>query len=316
MAVESSAIVAPPTPPRIERPAPKGPARSAPSIADLILLAGSVRSELAEATGRSRLDLPLDGSQTLLNHWQRQVTQWGGLQGSSSGAVRVLVQPSSPFPASMAESAGVMPRMERDLRECRGTGGLLRDLADDYEDDQWLLVATAAQVLMEPLDSLVSCLGRIDGDVRLLAHADGTPVGLMLVRCGCLRGLEPIGFIDFKEQGLPRLARSHQVGFALRKQPTGLPVRTHRDYLRAVRWHHLRQACPAVLLDPFAEDWRSAFHVIEAGAFVEPSARLHDAMVLRGGRIERGATVVRSIVCPGAVVPRGQVVIDQMVRPR
>lgn len=303
---------------RVTRPVEQAQSRSGARlrIADVILLAGSVRSDLAEAAGRSRLDLPLDRNDTFLNHWQRELAQWMSDGDQAACALRVLVQPSSPLPSSASESSSLRPRLEIDPHECRGTGGLLRDLSADYDGHQWLLVATAAQVLLEPLDGLIASLREVEGDVRLMAHADGTPVGLMLVRSGCLRGLEKIGFIDFKEQGLPRIARDHRVGFVMRKQPTGLPVRTHRDYIRAVRWHHLRRANPAALLDPFAEDWRSTFSVVEPGAEVHPSARLHDCVVLREGRVEADATVVRSVVCPGAVVPRGRVVVDQLVRAR
>lgn len=282
-------------------------------IAAIVLLAGCVRSELAMSACRSRLDLPLDGSDTLLNHWQHHIADWTG-EDMPRCPVRVLVPQASVSPCSGRKTQDSPLLIEFDPQDCRGTGGLLRDLASAYEDDQWLLVASAAQVLLEPLESLVARLRASDGDVRLMAHGDGTPVGLMLIRCGCLRVIEPIGFVDLKEQGLPRIARTHRVSLVMNARPTGLPVTTLRDYLRAVRWHHLRQGDPAMLLNPFAEDWRSAFSTIEQGAEVDPSARLHDSVVLRGGHVGRNATLVRCVVCPGGVVSRGKVVIDQLIR--
>ncbi len=41
-----------------------------------------------------------------------------------------------------------------------------------------------------------------------------------------------------------------------------------------------------------------AFAIVEAGAVVDPRAHVHDAIVLKGGMVESGAVVVRSIVCP------------------
>lgn len=289
-------------------------AQGALRIEALVLLAGCVRSELAESAGRSRLDLPLDVNETVLNHWQRHIADWTGDEPQSRCPVRVLVPQASASPLSGQGMQESSLRIEYDPQDCRGTGGLLHDLAAGYEDDQWLLVATASQVLLEPLATLVNRLRSIDGDVRLMAHGDGTPVGLMLIRCGCLRVIEPIGFVDLKEQSLPRIARTHRVNLVMNAQPTGLPITTRRDYIRAVRWHHLRRGSPAMVPNPFTEDWRSAFQTIEAGANVDPSVRLHDSIVLRGARVARDVTLVRSIVCPGASVSRGQVLIDQLVR--
>ena len=62
-----------------------------------------------------------------------------------------------------------------------------------------------------------------------------------------------------------------------------------------------------------AEDWKPTFALCEAGAVVDPSARLHDSVVLRGGRVEYGAVLVRSVVCPGGVVRRERTAVDQFV---
>ena len=95
-----------------------------------------------------------------------------------------------------------------------------------------------------------------------------------------------------------------------------MPLLTCRDYLRAMRQHHLRRSNPQVLHDPFAEDWRCGFSVIEAGAVVDPTVHLHDSVVLRSARVEAGATVVRSLVSSGVVVAKNQVVTDQLLAPQ
>ena len=287
------------------------------NIEAVILLAGSVRrNELVEATGRARLDLPLDERETVLNQWQRQTADWLKSAGQGERPLRVLIDRVAPvLPRSAVAIPGAPLSIETDPQECRGTGGLLRDLAVDFDDESWLLVATGAQVLLEPLAALVVRLSAVEGDVRLLAHADGTPVGIMLVRCGCLRKLDRIGFVDMKEQALPRIAKSHRVGVVMCNNPTSLPLLTYRDYLRAMRQCHLRRSNPQVLHDPFAEDWRCGFGVIEPGAQIDGSVHLHDSVVLRAARVEAGATVVRSVVCSGAVIKRNQVVIDQLVEP-
>jgi hypothetical protein len=42
---------------------------------------------------------------------------------------------------------------------------------------------------------------------------------------------------------------------------------------------------------------------------------VHDSVVLKGGSVEGGAVVVRSIVCPGGVVRRDRSAVDQFVCP-
>ena len=65
--------------------------------------------------------------------------------------------------------------------------------------------------------------------------------------------------------------------------------------------------------DPFAEEWKSTFSIIEPGAQADPTARIHDSVVLRGGRVEAGATLVHSVVCVGGVVRRKQMVTDRVI---
>lgn len=286
------------------------------AIEAVVLLGGSVRrNELVDATCRSRLDLPLDDDGTVLNQWQRQVSQWLRVSETGRKPLRVVLDNMFSVSPKSAVADQLAPlHIERDPQDCRGTGGLLRDLAADYDDDHWLLVATAAQLLLEPLEDMVQRLTAIKGDVRILAHADGTPVSLMLVRCGCLRVIDRVGFVDLKEQGLRRIARTHLVGVAMSQQPTAMPLVTARDYLRAMRQHHLRRFNPHLLHDPFAEDWRCGFGVVEQPGQLDASVHLHDSVVLQGAQIGKGATIVRSLVCGGAVVESGKVVMDQLVR--
>ena len=140
-------------------------------------------------------------------------------------------------------------------------------------------------------------------------------MGLTLVRCGCLRGISPVGFVDFKEQALPAIAASHRVRVVHRPGLTGLSVRTAAGYLAAVRHEHLAIKGDAPTGHPFEEDHASAFGLAEAGANVHPSAWLHGSVVLRGGQVGRGVVLVRSVVCPGGHVHEGQVVCDQVVAP-
>src|SRR5438309_1569651 len=72
-------------------------------------------------------------------------------------------------------------------------------------------VILLAGVVLTDLASLVMRLAESSADIALLAEPDGSPTGLMLVRCGTLRQISPIGFVDLNEQALPAIASKHVV---------------------------------------------------------------------------------------------------------
>lgn len=280
----------------------------------LVLLGGSVRpSPLTAAAGRSILDLPLDESGSLLNFWLSQGVEVTRLASLARLPVRVLVNGASHEPTTAHEKYYGTFRVERDLSEYRGTGGVLRDVAADYADDDLILVATAAQILLDPLSPIAAALARQGGDVNLVSHEDGTPSGVMLVRCGALRQIAVTGFVDMKEQALPQIASRFDVRVLRRRRPTGLPVRTLEDYVQALRFHHRRRSGKPFVADPMAEDFSPAFSLVEAGAQVDPAARVHDSVVLAGGSVGPGAVLVRCLVCPGAVVKKDRTAVDEFV---
>jgi len=283
----------------------------------VVLLAGSVRQgRLGFQIGRPVFDLPLDQGQTILNYWRHETQGLASAVRHANLPVRILIDRTAPEPppGSYGPATGAAPvEVERDPLDFRGTGGVLRDLAARFADDDLLLVANAAQVLMEGLADLTLEMVATRGDVAIISHADGTPSGLLLVRCGALRELPQTGFIDMKEQALPMIAANHQVAVLERKHPSALPVLTLADYITAVRRHHQRRAGKTHIAGPFAEDWESEFSIVEDGADVHSRARLHDSVVLRGGRVEIDAVLAHSVVCPGGVLRRGQMAVDALV---
>jgi hypothetical protein len=281
----------------------------------IVLLGGSVRSSpLIDACDRSLLDLPLDAEGSVFNHWLKHATELARHAELQSLPVRVMVNRNAPEPISAAATYYGKFRVERDLSEYRGTGGVLRDLAADYGDDDLILVCNAAQVLLDPLVAIATALDRKDGDITLVAHEDGTPSGVQLVRCNTLRMIPDVGFVDMKEQALPLIASKHEVTVLHCRRPTALPIaRNLGDYIAAMRHYHRRSQGKPAVSDPLAEDWQPAFAIVEQGASIDASAHIHDAVVLKGGVVEKGAVVVRSIVCPGGVVRKDRPAVDQLV---
>lgn len=284
----------------------------------LVLLGGTVLTgQLSTRTGRPIFDLPLEADKTILDHWRCEALTLRALNGGSDVPVRVMINRNAPERSNGGNGGhghdGLAPiRVERDPFDYRGTGGVLRDLAAEFADEDLLLVANAAQVLTEPLAAIAVELAQAGGDVSLISHLDGTPSGLMLVRCQALRGLPATGFVDMKEQALPLISRNYDVTVVHRHQPTGLPVRTLDNYIEALRTHHKSMQGKATG-GAFAEDWEPTFVIVENGARVDPAARLHDAVVLSGGLVEADACAVHSIVCAGGVLRRSQMVVDNFV---
>ena len=300
--------------------------RSLDGLRALVLLGGSVwTGQLGSLTGRPVFDLPLETSCSILDLWRREAMTLASLIGEPI-PVRVMINRNAPErPAGMdrphpngngngADRLSPL-RIESDPFDYRGTGGVLRDLAAQYGDEDMLLVANAAQVLTEPLISLATDLAQTRGDVCLISHLDGTPSNLMLVRCAALREIQPHGFVDMKEQALPAIAQRFDVTVVNRSTPTGLPVRTLDNYIDALRHHHKVMLGQASSASAFSEDYASAFAIVEEGAAVGSGARLHDSVILRGGHVEAGGVVVHSVVCPGGIVRRGQMTVDQIVAP-
>jgi hypothetical protein len=283
----------------------------------VLLLAGTVRhTPFIAGIGRSVLDLPWDGERTILDVWRDDIADFARQIRWERPRVHVLIDQRCAAPtvrSTGGNAAAAEIVVRRDRSELRGVGGLLYDVAEAYDDDDYLLVAHAAQILREPLALSAVEVASQGGDVGLLAHRDGSAVSLWLVRCASVRRLSPVGYVDFIEQGLPRIADTHRVTVSFRDESTGLPLRTERDYLAALRWHYRRLRLGAVARDPFAEDWQPMFRLVETGAELAPGADVFDSVVLGGARIERGAMVVRSVLCPGAVVRRGRRVVDQLV---
>ena len=285
----------------------------------VVLLGGKLRrDQFTEALGRSVLEMPLGDGQALLDHWLGQVDQLAGHAGLGSLPVHVSVNHGGEQPRPRAVGAAAC-EVGEDSGDYRGTAGVLRDLAIDFDDDDLVLVANAGQMLLDPLAALARALAAKRGDVTIVSHDDGTPSGLMLVRVAALRSVPAVGYHDMKEQHLPKIADKH--GMAVKvlncRRPTALPVRTLGDYISALRLRHAPEAARRGEYDPLDDGLgthqRKRFCVIEPGADVAADAYLHDSVVLSGGVVEAGANVARSVVTPGGVVPARRDVLDKIV---
>ncbi|MDH3583379.1 MAG: hypothetical protein OER86_04110 [Phycisphaerae bacterium] len=234
--------------------------------------------------------------------------------GREKLAVRIMTdQDSAPLVTREPDLGRIVVSIEADPYAYRGTGGLIRDLAVEFDDDQYLLVINGFQILVEDLGAIAAELAAKRSDVTIVGHLDGTPSGVLLGRCGPLKSIPESGYVDMKEQALPSLAQRSKVLVASREAPTGLPIRTLSDYMSALRLFHGRALGRDGEGDPFAENLTPLFSIIEDDADVEPSATIQDTVVLGGATVEGRSVVARSLVCPGARVRAGQRVADRLI---
>ncbi len=291
--------------------------RKSRSIHSVVLLAGAVGTgDFETSIGRSRFDLPLSESETVADQWIEELSRIASDQilDDAPLAGRIMVDREARLPSisDRASASNININIQRDPNGYRGTGGVLHDIAKQFDDDSLLLVGNGPQVLLEPLNVVVASMLAQQADVVMTTDHTHSPIGLMLVRCGVLRDLPRIGFVDFKEQALPSISQKYRVDAIRYASPIALPIRTREDYLDALgTLHQLRggQRNPS----PFRERWQRTFSLIEPGASVDASACIHDSVVLAGARVEPGAVVVRSIVGPGVTVGRNETVIETVV---
>jgi hypothetical protein len=290
---------------------PEDTVRKLCDVRALILLGGSLRTTpLMEAIGRSVLDLPLEKGLRILDHWCREASGLAEALGGADLDLRVVVDGTSALPEDRNSIEGITVSVERDPFEYRGTAGALSDLCADYDKDDVVVVANAGQLPLYPLVDQVAEMSAEEAEVALLSAMDGTPCGIWMLRCGVLEKVARVGFIDFKEQALPDIAKQHRVQVVHREKPSGPSLRTLDGYLRTLRSHHIaKESGTKVAWDPFAEDWQPAFSIVEDGAEVDPSAGIFDSVVLSGAKVAGKASVIRSVIGPRGALRRGTQVI-------
>jgi N-acetylglucosaminyldiphosphoundecaprenol N-acetyl-beta-D-mannosaminyltransferase len=282
-------------------------------LAAMILLGGRLRSTaLGRRAGRSRLDLPIDQDRSLLAFWRDEAVGLAHAWDARHLPLRVLLDQASPMPTLPSASPGVTITVERDEYEFRGTGGLLRDACADYDDDDWILVANAAQLLFGSLQGVADRMAEAGGEINVVHDSAGIPNGLILLRCGVLRSISDIGFHDMKEQVIPTLAKRHTVKVVSTVGLTSRPIHSLKDFTEALRSYHTWRSNGPMGVAAADERWQSHFSICEPGAVVAPTAIIHDAVILHGAVVEKGAVVVRSVVGQGAHIRSGQRVIDEI----
>ncbi len=295
----------------------QSPSRSAEilqSIRSMIVLYGSVRTtSLSRKIDRSILDLPLV-SGTITTHHLANAKACARRFDLKDFEMRVLVDTESLPPKEYAAVEGVKYVVQQDASPIRGVAGVLSDATKNMGDDEYIIVSSGAQIYLESLDDLVHAMAKKEADVAFVSSVEGAPVGVWLIRCGVLKSIKSIGYVDLKEQSLEEWKQLHKVCVVERSRAYTHPTRSLMEYLSAIRSAAAGFGSGSTIdEDPYREDWESAFSIIEPDAKVADGALLHNSIALAGSTVGKDAVVVRSVICAGAVVAPGARVCDKVL---
>ncbi|MEO1583866.1 MAG: hypothetical protein AAFR96_04745 [Planctomycetota bacterium] len=296
-----------------------------PTIAGCVLLAGGlVPSPLVEQARMPSLELSLTARQTVFDRWcdvlfDSTVEDTHGIDHAAGRPVLQVVHSGPPYRPRRDFSD---PRFEVITQEepgsYRGPAGVLRDVTDRYADDDIILVAEAARYIAGSLNQLLTDWSKHRPDVLIAREAGGEPSGIMLLRRGSLELVPTEGYLDVKEQWLPKLVRAGlSVWTSESRDFRPMPLRNREQFLRAsavaAGVSQPNEADTPILGPPRVLGSGIDKSRVSDAAQVAPGAVIADAIVMPGASVGARAIVVRSIICPDAVIKDNDEVVDRIV---
>ncbi|MEM7624114.1 MAG: hypothetical protein AAF333_00650 [Planctomycetota bacterium] len=285
--------------------------RSEKLAAIVLLVGGPGASELA-STGCSTLDLPLRTGWTVCDQWL----------GFVESIREIIGQPRVPVLFQIGCNQNLSSRTREKIRRVsntelcsdestyRGLGGVLRDLSRRFTPEDDLLVFGTSQLITSSTETVAQELVKSAGDGVVWTHEGGRLAGGYRLSCQLLAELSSRGYIDFKEQALPRLRAIGYLRTSGGQATVTRPIRTRAQYLAAV----------AAQLRDTSENytsytnsgWDNTASLVGAGAAVSRKATVVGSVILEGARINRHALVARSVIGRDAIVPAYSRVVDQV----
>jgi len=290
-----------------------------PGLDACILLAGGlVPSPLVKMTHRLTLELWLSAHETVFGRWCDVLADLADHAQIPMPTIRVVHSgpPYEPSYRLADERFEIQTMTEPD--SYRGPAGVLRDVVRKDPPDSTILVAEAARYIAGGLEHLYEDWMRLKPDVLVAKHPDGSPAGLMILRASALELVQDSGFMDIKEQWLPKCVEAGlEVWTSETRHFRPYPLRTLEQYLSASA-ASVGFSCPIEETGPVLGPLKPLPRQLEKSriaddAKVAQDAVVADAIIMPGAKVGTGAIVVRSLVCPGAVVPPGAEVVDMVV---
>lgn len=293
------------------------PAGDGSPLTVLLLAGGLSRSPLSLAMGFPVPGMPLGPDRTVLGMW---LDLLAGVRKSRPLRVHFICSTES----DLAWYRGEQKRRPADFdtvsflldpRPHRGVAGVLADVAASLEVEGEILVLELTSLPPPTLAPLFHAAA-VDSAARPMltvgSSRDERPAGVYLFAREALRAVPRLGYHDLKEQLIPQLvANGHRVvGASLGE--TAVRLVDRRNYLRGVRIWASRtvEGGPSDMSDATG----SAGHSIVCdGAVVEAGGVVLDSVVMPGARIASTAVVARSVIGPMMVIPDGAVIVDAIM---
>ena len=281
-----------------------------------VLLAGTLRpTPLREALGQPVLCLPLGRSGTLLDAWfdvLRQIDELSEIRVVLNGQADVDAVDAAMNSTLGHERRGPAVHCLADQQAWRGPAGIVRDITEDLDADDSVIVVEALRLPPPTLIPLVDAFPEhCDGVVGLVG--EDQPAGVYMFRQDALQQTTAIGYRDLKEQLIPALS---QGGAKITTAPLGEvshAIRDRDEYLNAVRTSlelDKRIAASAAVSNSALLE---GFCVIEPGAIIGDGAVVHDSVVLSHAVIGGGAVVSRSIIGASVAIASRCQIVQQIV---
>lgn len=276
------------------------------SLAACVLLAGGLKaSPLTAATGASPLDLHLFGRSTVLELWLQHCDALSRASGRPLDVRVIYGQANLPPSAPHAVPAHLRFSMQADHRQYRGPAGTVHDAVADLAPDATIMIAEGARFIAADLRQVVAQHHARAAEITVVCNADSTPAGIFFARRSTLDLVPRIGFMDLKEQWLTRaVATDRHVRVHRLAGNSSYELRTPAQFLAAANAARASiEASPEDLSDPSGRN----------GAEIAPGALVVDSVIMPGAVVGERCVVVRSIVCAGAHLEPGTMVVDGVV---
>lgn len=292
---------------------------AAPRLDGCVLLAGGlVPSPLARETRKLTLELWLTSTETVFSRWCDVLDELTLETGVPRPVIRVVHSGPPYEPTHALSDARFEIRTMAEPGDFRGPAGVLRDITRKDDPEAVILVAEGTRYIAGSLAPLVQDWARSEPDILIARSPDGKPAGIMLIRTKALEIVPEAGYMDIKEQWLPRcIEQGFRVRTSTTRQFMPFPLRTREQFLSASAVA-VGQSCPIHDSPPVLGPLRPLVRTLDRTRIAEDAqiardAIVSDSIVMPGSKVGAGAVVVRSMVCEGASVAPNQVVVDGVI---
>ncbi|MAB72918.1 MAG: hypothetical protein CMJ54_10480 [Planctomycetaceae bacterium] len=163
----------------------------------------------------------------------------------------------------------------------------------------------------QSLENFFHTLSKKKPDVLVGVSDYDRLAGIMAIRPSVLQLIPEVGYCDFKEQTLNKLASVGGSILALAIIPKSIRIGSLSGWIEAVSYHQINGE----------DSHRERRHIERGSCCIDDSADIGNAVVLDSivmpdTVIGDRAVIARSAICPGSIVAPGARIIDSIVSDR